>query len=362
MTPLTTRNAQAMAAAAAAVSAAAARVNEARDAYTIAVAAYESARSHAALAEQNAASLRQQADDAEALSTAVKRLLIVVLRQRLHPSPSFSDVDAVLGHATTETLLGALGSVERIKSLIADTEAITAIAVRYNDRAVQLRAQADRAAQVGVTTLVDELQAIVTTASTTLATAEDTLQQLQVASLASSGTQIVLPVDHGQLSDVGWALPTSGTISGGYGARPDKPLPSSGDFHYGLDVAAACGTPIYAATSGTVVEVGALGGYGYWVKLDHGSGVETGYAHLPSDGVAVTLGQVVVAGQPIGVVGTTGSSTGCHLHFEVRLDGSRIDPLQFLAARGVAVTVDPVPAPNPADPATVETPAGIAAY
>ncbi|MET1043554.1 MAG: peptidoglycan DD-metalloendopeptidase family protein [Microbacteriaceae bacterium] len=352
MTPIRTRSPQSMAAMAAAFNAAAARVDEARTAYTKAVAEYESARSHAAIAEQNAAQLEQQADDAEALSTAVKRLLIVVLRQRLHPTPSFSDIDAVLGHAATETLLGALGSVERIKSLIEDTEAITAIAVQFNARAEQLRAQADRAGEVGVTALVDELQVTVATASTALTVAENSLQELQMASLASSGTQLVLPVDHGQLSSVGWAFPTSGTISGGYGARPDKPLPSSGDFHYGLDVAAQCGTPIYAAAAGTVVEVGALGAYGYWVKLDHGEGVETGYAHLPSDGIGVILGQVVAAGQPIAVVGTTGSSTGCHLHFEVRLDGGRLDPLPFLAARGVSLTVGPVPVnPVAADPA-----------
>ncbi|MET0725601.1 MAG: M23 family metallopeptidase, partial [Leifsonia sp.] len=69
----------------------------------------------------------------------------------------------------------------------------------------------------------------------------------------------------------------------------------------------------------------------------HGSGVETAYAHLASGGTVVTVGEHVTAGQPIGLVGSTGASTGCHLHIEVRLDGVRTDPLPFFAARGIVL-------------------------
>ena len=331
------RDTEAVLAVAAAISAATKQVDAARAAYDSAAEEYESAKLHADRAKQNAQALEERAVAAEELSDVVRRLLVVVLRQQLHPSPSFGDFDALLGHGATDTLLAALGSVERLRTLAADTERITEVAVQYRDHAAQLRTQADRAATVGTEALLDELESAQSAAADELAAAEDALQDLQIASLASSGTRLTLPTDEGQLSDAGWVSPTTGTISGGFGARPNKPTPSSGDFHYGLDVAADCGTPIYAATGGTVVEVGRLGGYGFWVLLDNGSGVETGYAHLPHDGVAVTVGQVVAAGEPIGLVGTTGWSTGCHLHFEVRLDGVRIDPIPFLTVRGVTV-------------------------
>ncbi len=94
---------------------------------------------------------------------------------------------------------------------------------------------------------------------------------------------------------------------------------------------------MFAATGGTVVEAGPDGGYGNWILIDHGSGVSTGYAHLVDGGILVSVGEHVEAGQVIGAVGSTGQSTGCHLHFEVRLGGTAVDSLPFLAARGIAV-------------------------
>ena len=94
---------------------------------------------------------------------------------------------------------------------------------------------------------------------------------------------------------------------------------------------------LLAATSGVVVEARANGSYGNWILLDHGAGVSTGYAHLIDGGILVAPGATVTAGQLIGMVGSTGASTGCHLHFEVRLDGVAVDARPFMAARGITI-------------------------
>lgn len=155
-------------------------------------------------------------------------------------------------------------------------------------------------------------------------------QQAQQAAAASLDTSS----DASQLSGQGWALPVAGRISDRFGPRPDKPVSSSGSFHYATDLAAGCGAPIYAATAGTVSYTGWLGTYGNWVLIDHVNGIQTGYAHIQPGGILVSVGQEVAAGAQIARVGTTGGSSGCHLHFEVRVDGSRVDPEPFMSARG----------------------------
>ena len=99
-------------------------------------------------------------------------------------------------------------------------------------------------------------------------------------------------------------------------------------MHEGLDIAGASGTPIAAAASGTVISAGWSGGYGNLVVLDHGNGLSTAYGHMSS--LAVASGQSVAQGTVLGGIGTTGSSTGVHLHFEVRVNGSPTDPLAYL--------------------------------
>lgn len=137
----------------------------------------------------------------------------------------------------------------------------------------------------------------------------------------------------------GWVVPGSGRITGGYGPRPvicgsDG---CSGGFHYGTDIGTGCYAPIYAAHSGTVVYAGRLGTYGNFVLIDNGGGVETGYAHIRDGGIYVGRGQSVRAGQNIASSGSTGASTACHLHFEVRINGTRINAAPFMAARGAGL-------------------------
>ena len=124
-------------------------------------------------------------------------------------------------------------------------------------------------------------------------------------------------------------------MTDGYGPRPNKPIAGVNEFHRGTDIAAQCGTGIFAATGGVVVAAGPNGTYGNWVLIDHGSGVSTGYAHIRDGGILVTVGQQVAAGDLIAAVGSTGASTGCHLHFEVRIGGTAVDAVPFMASRGV---------------------------
>lgn len=134
----------------------------------------------------------------------------------------------------------------------------------------------------------------------------------------------------------GWVSPASGRITAGYGPRPS--ICSSGGcssgYHYAADLGTGCSAPIYAANSGTVIYAGRLGTYGNFVLLDNGGGVSTGYAHIRDGGIFVSRGQRVTAGQGIASAGTTGASSGCHLHFEVRINGGRINPVPFMADRG----------------------------
>ena len=150
---------------------------------------------------------------------------------------------------------------------------------------------------------------------------------------ASGGTWASLDV--GQLSGQGWALPVSGTITSPFGSRPNKPVDGVGDYHNGTDIAAGCGLPVYAATGGIVIEAGYQGTYGNWVLIDHGNGVQTGYAHNSS--ILVSEGEQIAAGANIALVGSTGAFTGCHLHFETRIDGTQVDPEPFMSARGITL-------------------------
>ncbi|WP_157008080.1 M23 family metallopeptidase [Agromyces laixinhei] len=135
----------------------------------------------------------------------------------------------------------------------------------------------------------------------------------------------------------GWALPASGGLTGGYGPRSPICAGSgcSGSFHYAVDIGTGCSSPIYAANSGVVTFSGYSGSYGNFIKVDHGGGISTGYAHIRDGGRFVGVGEWVGAGQNIASSGTTGASTGCHLHFEVYNGGSRIDPEPFMGDRGV---------------------------
>jgi murein DD-endopeptidase MepM/ murein hydrolase activator NlpD len=120
-----------------------------------------------------------------------------------------------------------------------------------------------------------------------------------------------------------FSWPVTGTITSPFGWR-SNPFGGAPEFHQGLDIAAPSGTTVTAAAGGTVIMAQWYGGYGNYILIDHGGGYSTGYGHLSA--IYVTSGQSVQRGQAIGAVGSTGQSTGPHLHFEVRIAGKPVDP------------------------------------
>ena len=145
------------------------------------------------------------------------------------------------------------------------------------------------------------------------------IQAAQTAPPPSQGGSATPPPS--QSSSGGLIWPVSGPITSPFGMRWGK-------LHPGIDIGASMGTPIKAAAAGRVIVAAYSGGYGNLVVIDHGHGLATAYAHQSR--IAVGVGQRVAQGQVIGYVGSTGFSTGPHLHFEVRVNGKPVDPMGYL--------------------------------
>lgn len=124
-----------------------------------------------------------------------------------------------------------------------------------------------------------------------------------------------------------WPAPDSHVVTSNYGGR-DYPLGGGYNFHLGTDIAASYGTPVLAYQAGTVLIASYHWSYGNYVVIDHGNGFSTLYAHMSA--LTVSAGQTVTAGQQVGLIGSTGSSTGPHLHFETRINGSNVNAGPYL--------------------------------
>jgi murein DD-endopeptidase MepM/ murein hydrolase activator NlpD len=142
--------------------------------------------------------------------------------------------------------------------------------------------------------------------------------QIRQSQQESSSSTAPIPPPSGN-GILGW--PVSGTVVSGFGMR-------WGRMHEGIDITASMNTPVHASAAGRVINAGWLGGYGNLVVVDHGGGLSTAYAHNTS--FAVSVGDTVSAGQVIAYSGSTGDSSGPHVHFEVRVNGSAVDPLGYL--------------------------------
>ncbi len=135
------------------------------------------------------------------------------------------------------------------------------------------------------------------------------------------------------LADGAIAVPSdkpvrTAAFTSGYGVRSD-PFKGRAAMHAGIDLAGPIGTPIYATADATVLRAGFnSGGYGNLVELDHGKGITTRYGHMSK--IMVSAGQRITRGQQIGLMGSTGRSTGSHLHYEVRIDGRAVNPIPFM--------------------------------
>ncbi|MDJ0339602.1 peptidoglycan DD-metalloendopeptidase family protein [Cryobacterium sp. PH31-O1] len=311
-------------------------LNTARDDLESTLASQTIALGRAALVHRLAADASRQA--------AESSISFAVLARKLAQQQSGAIVaDVFLGGHSLGNVLDQLSTLDQLDRGTDNIEAIQARAEADQARAIKLDQQ-DAETRIAASALpVDASQAALDAAESNFEVAGLALvvaaaeAATATATLAALDVRPIIRTDVGQLSDQGWANPAHGPITDAYGPRPVRPIPGVGAFHYGTDIGAGCGMNVFAATTGTVRAAGSVGSYGNWVLLDHGKGVQTGYAHLATGETLVAVGDRVAAGQQIGRVGSTGLSTGCHTHVEVRVDGVRIDPQSFFLNRGVVL-------------------------
>jgi murein DD-endopeptidase MepM/ murein hydrolase activator NlpD len=327
-------------------------------------AAAEAAQQHYDEAAARALKLKGQADDAQARANRSKQEA-GQLAARLARSGG-SDLSSTLffNSSDAKTLLSELGLASMVKDQSAGIyekaiqnqniaraltdqadvakEALKALAVEA-EKAAQAAADAAVAAAAALTEqqghqveLNAQLAILVTNTNQTEADYSIGVEVARKAAAAALAAQLAAAPRAGQISSAGWARPAGGHISSPYGYRID-PYNGSYALHAGTDLAAGCGTPIYAAHSGTVVLAGPYGGYGNYIRIqnDGDSSYETAYGHIVNGGILVSIGQSVQVGQNIARVGSTGMSTGCHLHFEIHHNGGTQDPVPFMRSMGV---------------------------
>ena len=159
-----------------------------------------------------------------------------------------------------------------------------------------------------------------------------TLKDTALSGAASTGislglTQNVTPADWLRANSAPNLWPVEGPVTGSFGERTD-PFNGEGAFHCGVDISASVGQAVIAPADGVVIFADFMGGYGRAIALDHGHGITTRYGHLAS--FAVGFGQYVHRGDTIGYVGLSGRSTGPHLHYEVRINDTPVNPHKYL--------------------------------
>lgn len=353
---------------------------------------YAAAQQAYETAADNAASLQQQADAeaARASETAQKLGRLAAQQYRSGGDDAALELFFSGSAATADDLLAKLGTMDR---LVAANQGVYADAVGARDNAKSLSDQAQVArderdrlqqeaeqkmvaaqdAAVAAQAALDAQTANLDTLQAQLAALKDTtaqtVQQYQIgveerrkaeearkaaeaAARAAAAEAARKAAEEaaagggggggggsgGQSGSGGWVRPASGWISSWFGNRGT--ICGNGycvTGHRGIDFATNCWSPIYAAASGRVVFAARASDWGNYVKIDHGGGIITGYAHIADGGYNVGVGQYVGAGQVIAYVGNTGASSGCHLHFEVYQNGVRIDPAPVLRSHGISV-------------------------
>lgn len=300
--------------------------------YSSAKAQYDAALAAASVLAENATVL-------EVIAADSTRVLLLALRPSGSPASDVSPIDVFFGGAAEDQVLNKLSTVDRLNTLNSDLDALAKQADGDNARAQAARKVADSASDVAATVPLADARDELANAQRAADKASSSLAALRVATAAAAESfelLVPVPADDGRLSGQAWAAPASGPITDTFGPRPSQPA-GAGPFHYAVDIGTGCNAWEYAAAAGTVVSAGPFSGLGNRVVIDHGSGITTTYGHIVDGGIAVNIGQQVTTGEAIALSGSTGVSTGCHLHFEVAIDGVRTDPLPFLAARGVTV-------------------------
>jgi murein DD-endopeptidase MepM/ murein hydrolase activator NlpD len=263
------------------------------------------------------------------LLTLPSNLTDVARRNELVKDVQAQDNDAYIALSETQDKLASeevalTAARDRERKRAADTQvAVAAVAqlkksqeaakAVLDQRIAALTAEADALAaeQTKLEDLIRQRQA-----------ALEAARRARAAAAARAGSALErLPTGGSGVSPSGFIWPVRGVLTSGYGPR-------WGRMHTGIDIAARSGTPIVAVKAGEVIYAGWLGGYGNTVLLDHGDGVATLYGHQSR--IGVVEGQLLNQGEVLGFVGTTGHSTGNHLHFEVRVDTKPRNPRPYL--------------------------------
>lgn len=222
----------------------------------------------------------------------------------------------------TRRIAAERGEVDQLTERLATQQASADRARREVERATAVQrelTEAVAAERANRQAVLGRLEADLVT-YTQLVTAYEAESARLEEELANARWQAAAPGKGGLL----W--PTDGRAGSGYGYRT-HPIFGTRRMHAGVDIAGPTGQPIIAASAGQVVSAGWRGGYGMAVVIDHGGGIATLYAHQSR--ILVTAGQVVDAGQQVGEIGSTGQSTGPHLHYEIRQNGSPVDPMNW---------------------------------
>lgn len=333
-------------------------------------------------AAYRADSLQTQADSqaADAVSAATKAGRLAAQMYRSGGSEASLDLLFAGSAAGADDLLSRLGTMdkllERNQGVYADAVAARNTAQSLSNQAVVARNERDRLQQIAEAKMVESQKAadaaqaaldaqalhlgklkaqLAALEDATAKTVADYRAGVEAARVAEQRRKAAERAEArrraaaaaagagggngGSTTQSGWARPSSGPRTSGFGPRSSQCGNGycSTSYHYGVDISAGCGAAVYAAASGTVVYAGYNGGYGNFIKIDHGGGVATGYSHIRNGGFYVRNGQRVKAGDLIASEGSTGNTFGCNLHFETYLNGSPVNPVQFMAARGVAV-------------------------
>jgi murein DD-endopeptidase MepM/ murein hydrolase activator NlpD len=328
---------------------------------------YQKAQEKYDAADQRAQELQAQAEAAKNKAADAKTLAGRLGAELYRSGGSDLAVNLMLqgGDAGADQLLSRLGSMSKLVerssqiyagALAAENEAKSfqeqakiALAERARLQAIaQAAFQRAQAAQQAMQQKLDENEAhgaelqaqLAALQASSAATAAQYKVGVEIARQAALAKAREEAAARGvAVSDAGWTKPSDGYISDGYGPR--TPIWTgygwSNPFHRGLDFADSCGSPMYAASGGTVTYTGWYGGLGYHVEINHGGGIVSTYSHISSGGILVKYGEQVGPGQRIARTGTTGTSTGCHLHFMVYVNGSTTDPRAFLKNRGVGL-------------------------
>ncbi len=314
---------------------------------------YQAAQQKYDEAAFKAAALQKQADAAQAKASKSKQQAGQLAARLARSGGDNLSARLLFSGGDSTTLLAQLGLASMVKN---QSAGLYEKAIQDQNTAQSLTDQAD-VAKAALQLLAAAAQKALedATAAAETAAAALTEQQDNNARLQAQLATLVTNTNHleseyvagvkaqwgdlaglgaGKISSTGWVRPSGGHISSPFGFRIN-PFTHYYAFHAGTDLGANCNSPIFAAHGGTVIYAGPNGGYGNFVLIDNGGGITTGYGHIVNGGIHVRIGEAVGPGQPIALVGSTGHSTGCHLHYEMRRGGIAFDAVPFMRANGI---------------------------